>query len=238
MISHNIMYLPNYGVPFIAGALCQCYHHRCSCWLDPYNELIEGHLALLQWDYEQRKFGLTGAGLQKVHALSVDLLDILEENLPERAGGILGWNFEKPHSINHKVRDIILLGWSEIFGHQGPEHGHIDNIKNFAGCINNKEIYLQVLKAHARAGHLSYLRNLEVDLADAAADDAQEDAEEDRPSEAKFDLSVETGSCELGLRYPTLQAIFGGKRTKQRIQVRRRTSLAYMMSYMISYVMS
>ena len=67
----------------------------------------------------------------------------------------------------------------------------------------------------------------------------QEDAEEDRPSEAKFDLSVETGSCELGLRYPTLQAIFGGKRTtEQRIQVRRRTSLAYMMSYMISYVMS
>jgi hypothetical protein len=37
---------------------------------------------------EQLKFGLTGAGLQNVHALSVEFLDILKENL--EAGGILG----------------------------------------------------------------------------------------------------------------------------------------------------
>jgi hypothetical protein len=51
-----------------------------------------------------------------------------------------------------------------------------------------------------------YLQNLEVDLADAVAeaDDAQEDVDQDRPSAAKFDLLVETGSCELGLRYPNL----------------------------------
>ena len=78
--------------------------------------------------------------------------------MPERTGGLLGWNFEKPHSVVHKVRYIILLGWSEIFCHQGPEHGHINNIKRLAGCVNNKEVYLSVLKAHARAGHLSYLQ--------------------------------------------------------------------------------
>jgi hypothetical protein len=61
--------------------------------------------------------------------------------------------------------------------------------------------------------------NLEADLADAATaeDDASE--EEDHPSGAKFDSLVETGSSELGIRYPTLQAIFGGKTTRQRIQV-------------------
>jgi hypothetical protein len=60
-----------------------------------------------------------------------------------------------------------------------------------------------------------------VDLADAAAeaDDALEDVDEDQLSADKLDLLVETGSCELGLRYPTLQAIFGGKRTKQRIEL-------------------
>ncbi len=84
--------------------------------------------------------------------------------MPELTGGVLGWNFEKHHSVVHKVRDIIRLGWSEIFGHHGPEHGHIDNIKRLAGCVNNKEVYLTVLKAHAHAGHLSYLRSLEVDL--------------------------------------------------------------------------
>jgi len=196
------------------SALCGLEHIE-----DPSDKIIEVHLASLRWDHEQRRFGLTGAGLEKVHDLSIDLLDTLEENMPERTGGVQGWNFEKPHSVVHKVRDIIMLGWSEIFGHQGPEHGHIDNIKRLAGCVNNKEVYLTVLKTHARAGHLSYLRTLEADLADAATaeDDASE--EEDHPSGAKIDSLVETGSSELGIRYPTLQAIFGGKTTRQRIQV-------------------
>ena len=188
---------------------------------DPSDEIIEVHLASLRWDHEQRKFGLTGTGLQKVHELSCELLDVLEENMPERTGGALGWNFEKSHSVVHKVRDIIFLGWSEIFSHQGPEHGHIDNIKRLAGCVNNKEVYLSVLKAHARAGHLSYLRSLEVDLADAEAaeHDASEEEEEDRPTSTKWDSLIETGSSELGIRFSTLQAIFGGKRTRQRILV-------------------
>ena len=35
------------------------------------------------------------------------------ENMPDRTGGVKGWNFEKSHSILHKVRvlrDILLLG--------------------------------------------------------------------------------------------------------------------------------
>ena len=117
--------------------------------------------------------------------------------MPERTGGVLGWNFEKPHSVVHKVRDIIFLGWSEIFGHQGPEHGHIDNIKRLAGCVNNKEVYLMVLKAHALAGHLSYLRGLEENLRDAAADEDDAEGEEDPPTGEKCDTLVETGSSEL-----------------------------------------
>ena len=150
----------------------------------------------------------------------MELLDTLEENMPERTGGVKSWNFEKPHSVVHKVRDIIFLGWSEIFGHQGPEHGHIDNIKRLAGCINNKEVYLSVLKAHARAGHLSYLKSLDKDLADAAAEEHDAPEEDEHPTGAKVDTLVETGSSELWLHYPTLQAIFAGKRTRQRIQVK------------------
>ena len=186
---------------------------------DPSDKIIEVHLASLRWDMEQRKFGLTGVGLQNVHDLSMEFLDTLEENMPERAGGVLGWNFEKPHSVVHKVRDIILLGWSEIFGHQGPEHGHINNIKRLAGCVNNKEVYLSVLKAHARAGHLSYLQGLEEDLKDAAAEEDEAPREEDPVTDEQLETMVETGSSELGLRYPTLQAMFAGKKTRQRIQV-------------------
>ncbi len=171
-----------------------------------------------------RDFDLTGNGLvwyarPQLFFNCTLCIRTLEENMPERTGGILGWNFEKPHSVVHKVRDIIFLGWSEIFGHQGQEHGHINNIKRFAGCVNNKEVYLTVLKAHARAGHLSYLQRLEDNLRDAADEDDAE-GEEDPPTGEKCDRLVETGSSELRLRYPTLQAIFAGKRTRQRIQVR------------------
>ncbi len=83
---------------------------------------------------QQRRFGLTAVGLDKLHALSVELLDLLKENMPYRTDGAEGWNFEKAHSILHKVRDILLFGWSENFSHQGPEHGHIDNCKKLANC--------------------------------------------------------------------------------------------------------
>ena len=79
-------------------------------------------------------------------------------------------------------------------------------------------MYLTVLKAHARAGHLSYLQSLEEDLRDAA-DEEDAGEEEDPPTGAKCDRLVETGSSELGLRFSTLQAIFAGKRTRQCIQV-------------------
>ncbi len=44
--------------------------------------------------------------LEKLHALSVELpvLELLRENMPYRTGGADGWNFEKAHSILHKVR--------------------------------------------------------------------------------------------------------------------------------------
>jgi hypothetical protein len=44
---------------------------------DPLDKIIEIHLASLRWDHEQRKFGLTGAGLQRVHDFSMQLLDTL-----------------------------------------------------------------------------------------------------------------------------------------------------------------
>ena len=142
--------------------------HGLAHIVDPSDEIIEVLLAALRWDMQQRRFGLTAEGLEKLHALSVELLDLLQENMQDRTGGVKGWNFEKAHSILHKVRDILLSGWSEIFNHQGPEHSHIDNFKRLADCTNNKEVYLTVLRAHSREGHLQYLQSLEADLFNAA----------------------------------------------------------------------
>jgi hypothetical protein len=214
--------------------------HGLAPIVDPSDEIIEVLLAALRWDMQQRRFGLTAEGLEKLHALSVELLDLLQENMPDRTGGVKGWNFEKAHSILHKVRDILLLGWSENFSHQGPEHSHIDNCKRLADCTNNKEVYLTVLRAHSREGHLQYLQSLEADLFNAAQieDDGAEESESVPGS--SIDKEGEAGACELGIRYPTLQAIYAGKLNKQSIQVISTYDIIYniICIYMISLLIS
>ncbi len=156
----------------ISKALPGSKLHGLAPIVDPSDEIIEVLLAALRWDMQQLRFGLTAVGLGKLHALSVELLELRKENMPHRTGGADGWNFEKAHSILHKVRDILLFGWSENFSHQGSEHGHIDNCKKLASCTNNKEVYLTVLRAHSREGRLQYVWSLrlEADLADAEQD--------------------------------------------------------------------
>jgi len=176
----------------ISKALPGSKLHGLAPIVDPSDEIIEVLLAALRWDMQQRRFGLTAVGLDKLHALSVELLDLLKENMPYRTGGAEGWNFEKAHSILHKVRDILLFGWSENFSHQGPEHGHIDNCKKLANCTNNKEVYLTVLRAHSREGHLQYLRSLEADLADAEQDEGE--VAEESASTSTVDKECEAGA--------------------------------------------
>jgi hypothetical protein len=36
--------------------------------------------------------------------MSVELLDLLKSNMPEKTGEASGWNIEKAHSILHKVK--------------------------------------------------------------------------------------------------------------------------------------
>ncbi len=52
---------------------------------------------------------------------AVELLDLLKRNLPDKTGEKGKWNFEKAHSILHKVREIILWGNSDNTTCQGPD---------------------------------------------------------------------------------------------------------------------
>ena len=85
---------------------------------DPSDEIIAVHLAALKWNVLQRRFGLVASELATLQKRSVELLELLKSNLPIREGGKQGWNFEKAHSILHKVREIILFGWSENYSTQ------------------------------------------------------------------------------------------------------------------------
>jgi hypothetical protein len=117
-----------------------------------------------------------------------------------------------------QVREIILYGWSENFSTQGPEHCHIEFCKNLAGCTNNKDVFLTILRWHVRAAHLQYLRNLDIDLTDAEDDDYTDRLGAILEIEADKNDGI---SCELGIRYPTLQTIVSGrKKNHLSIQVR------------------
>ncbi len=85
---------------------------------DPSDEIIEVHLSALKWNILQRRFGLVASDLAKLQQNSVELLELLKSNLPEKTGEESGWNFEKAHSILHKTREILLFGWSENFSTQ------------------------------------------------------------------------------------------------------------------------
>ena len=65
-----------------------------------------------------------------------------------------------------------------------------------------------------RDGHIQFLSNLQVDLEDAAG-------EEDDDTDLRLLIADKDDgiSCELGIRYPTLQAIMSGDKNHQTIQV-------------------
>jgi hypothetical protein len=44
------------------------------------------------------------------HQKAIDLLDLLQRNLPDKTDEISKYNFEEAHSILHKVREIVLWG--------------------------------------------------------------------------------------------------------------------------------
>ena len=133
----------------------------------------------------------------------------------------------------YQVREIILFGWTENFSTQGPEHCHIEFCKNLAGCTNNKDIFLTILCWHVRAAHLQYLRNLEVDLADAEGNDGPDELSTTLQLEADKNDGV---SCELCIRYPTLQSIVSGRK-KNHLSIQVCYVTCYVTCYVACYIL-
>ncbi len=139
-------------------------------------------------------------GLRKVFSISYIVAGRLGRCSPK----------EKAHSILHKVRELLLFGWSENVSTQGPEHCHIDFCKKVAVCTINKDVFLTILRPHIREGQLQYLQKLHADLAD-------EDSETVllRQSAEEWLARNDSISCELGIRYLVLQAILSVRKNHQ-----------------------
>jgi hypothetical protein len=177
--------------------------------VDPSNEIADVLAQAVDWNILSREWNLNTSDFILLHKKSKALLQALQTHLPDRVGGAEGWNFEKSHSILHKVREIVLWGWTENTSCQGPEHAHKELIKNVAHLTNNKDIFLCILRYHCRRGFLQQYEQILTDMLDVAEGPATGQLAVDS---AKIQQALEGDkyfsiSCELGLRYPTLKVM-------------------------------
>ena len=88
---------------------------------DPSNEIVEVLIQCMEWNMATRQVGISASELPELHQKAIDLLDLLQKDLPDKTGEKAKWNFEKAHSILHKVREIVLWGNSDNTSCQAPE---------------------------------------------------------------------------------------------------------------------
>lgn len=112
-------------VELINGAIDKAkkgsYLHGLPHVADPSEEVQEVLIACVEWNMETRAKDIPEADLPALQQKAVDLLDLLKRNLPDKTGEKARWNFEKAHSILHKVREIVLWGNTDNTSCQSPE---------------------------------------------------------------------------------------------------------------------
>lgn len=175
----------------------------------------------LEWNMLSREWNINVRDLALLHQKSKALLQTLKTHLPDRVGGAKGWNFEKAHSILHKVREIVMWGWAENTSCQGPEHAHIELIKSVAHLTNNKDVFLCILRFHCRCGLVQQYQQMLADLLEAAdcpttGTIAVDSLKIQQALEGDRNFSI---ACELGLRYPTLKAMLNREDLHLRMSV-------------------
>jgi hypothetical protein len=88
---------------------------------DPSNEIMEALIQCMDWNTASRQTRIPESELPDLQQKAIDLLDLLQQNLPDKTGEKGKWNFEKAHSILHKVCEIVLWGNSDNTSCQAPE---------------------------------------------------------------------------------------------------------------------
>ena len=77
---------------------------------DPSNEIVEVLIQCMERNATSRQSGIPESELPVLHQKAIDLLDLLQKNLPDKTGEKVKWSFEKACRILHKVREIVLWG--------------------------------------------------------------------------------------------------------------------------------
>jgi hypothetical protein len=91
----------------------------------PSNDVVEVLIQCMDWNIAACQSLIPKAELPALQQKAVDLLDTMQRNAGtcriRHTGEKAKWNFEKSHSILHKVREIILWGNSDNTCCEAPE---------------------------------------------------------------------------------------------------------------------
>ncbi len=132
----------------------------------------------------------------------------------------------------HKVREIVMWGWSEKTPYQSLEHAHIDLIKSVAHLTNNKDVFLCILRYHCRSGLVQQYEQMLEDMIDDTTSGSRpidmDQAKIEQALSGDRNLSI---SCELGVRFPTLKAMLNREDLHLRIVV----SICHILVLFLSY---
>jgi hypothetical protein len=60
---------------------------------DPSDEVVEVLIKCMDWNIASRQSRIPEAELADLHQKAVELLDLLQKNLPDKTGEKAGWNF-------------------------------------------------------------------------------------------------------------------------------------------------
>ena len=60
---------------------------------DPSDEVVEVLIKCMDWNIASRQSHIPEAELADLHQKAVELLDLLQNNLPDKTGEKAGWNF-------------------------------------------------------------------------------------------------------------------------------------------------
>lgn len=88
---------------------------------DPSPDVVDVLIQCMDWNMASRQSRIPEDELPELHEKAVALLDLLKQKLPDKTGEKSRWNFEKAHSILHKVREIVMWGNSDNTSCQAPE---------------------------------------------------------------------------------------------------------------------
>ncbi len=112
-----LIYTGVYKVKLINTAIDKAKTGSCLHGLphvaDPSYDIVDVLIQCMDWNIVSRQSRVPEAELPELQEKADAFLDLLQRNLTDKRGEKRKWNFEKAHSILHKVREIILWGNSD-----------------------------------------------------------------------------------------------------------------------------